>query len=169
MPFLNDWASADRRILLSFSEPVLAVFEKYVQVESLDNEAGGLLLGTIRGSNILVGEATVPTVWDKRLRYFFERMPFGHYSIAKARWKNSDGTVRYIGEWHTHPEDHPHPSSLDRIQWNKLSQKREDKRSMLAVIVGRKDLYVELVPNIGIGQIMTSLEPCGDLYEENLL
>ncbi|HCZ9268877.1 TPA: Mov34/MPN/PAD-1 family protein [Vibrio alginolyticus] len=26
----------------------------------------------------------------------------------------SGGTVNYIGEWHTHPEDFPKPSQQDR-------------------------------------------------------
>ena len=103
------------------------------------------MLGTVHGSNIIVVEATAPTIRDKRFQYLFERMPFGHSSIARARWRGSRGTVRYVGEWHTHPQDYPRPSGLDRTEWNKLSRKRADGRPMLAVIVGRKDLYVELV------------------------
>lgn len=158
MPFISSWATADRRVLLSFLPPVLEVFLQHVQAGRSDSESGGLLLGTVHGSNILITEATVPTMWDKRLRYFFERLPFGHHEIAQARWKASGGTVRYIGEWHTHPEDYPNPSGLDRSEWNRLSLKREDKRPLLAVIVGRKTLYVEIVPNIGIGPVMSSLE-----------
>ncbi|WP_230979351.1 Mov34/MPN/PAD-1 family protein [Xanthomonas sontii] len=63
--------------------------------------------------------------------------------IAFSRWKATQGTVRYLGEWHIHPEDHPYPSCLDRSEWNRLSAQRRDKRPMLAVIVGRQSLYVE--------------------------
>lgn len=158
MPFVNAWATSDRRVLLSLADPVMAVFKTHIQKRSMDSEAGGLLLGTVRGSNIAVVEATVPTSWDKRLRYLFERLPFGHSAIAEARWRASAGTVRYLGEWHTHPQDHPSPSGLDRAEWNKLSRKRADGRLMLAVIVGRKDLYVELVPRAGTGQVMAPIE-----------
>jgi integrative and conjugative element protein (TIGR02256 family) len=158
MPFVNSWATPDQRVLLSLAEPVIVIFQRYIQTRPSDCEAGGLLLGTVHGSSLAVTEATVPTPWDKRLQYFFERMPFGHSSIAQARWKASGGTVRYVGEWHTHPQDYPHPSGIDRTEWNKLSRKRADGRSMLAVIVGRKGLYVELVPHDGIGQAMAPMK-----------
>lgn len=158
MPFINSWATPDHRVLISLAEPVIAVFERHIQAAVSDYEAGGLLLGSVHGSNILVTEATIPTVWDKRLRHLFERMPFGHSSIARTRWHTSGGTVRYVGEWHTHPQDCPQPSGLDRTEWNKLSLARTDGRPMLAVIVGRKALYVELVPHLGIGQPLSPME-----------
>lgn len=158
MSFMNSWATPDRRVLLSLAEPVITVFERHIQTRPSDREAGGLLLGTVHGSNIAVTEATIPTIWDKRFRDLFERMTFGHSSIARARWNASGGTVRYVGEWHTHPQDFPQPSGLDRTEWNKLACKRADGRPMLAVIVGRKGLYVELVPHAGIGQVFTPME-----------
>lgn len=158
MYFMNSWATPDRRILVNFAEPAITIFESHVQALPSDYEAGGLLLGTIHGSNIMVVEATVPTTWDKRFQYLFVRMPFGHSSIAQSRWKASGGKVRYVGEWHTHPQDYPSPSGIDRTEWNKLSCKRVDGRPMLAVIVGRKSLYVELVPHAGIGPVMTTME-----------
>lgn len=158
MPFMNSWATPDQRVLLSLAEPVIAVFQRHIQARPSDCEAGGLLLGTVHGSSLAVTEATVPTTWDKRLQYFFERMPFGHSSIAQTHWKASGGMVRYVGEWHTHPQDYPYPSGLDRTEWNKLSRKRADGRPMLAVIVGRKDLYVELVPHAGIGSMMAPMD-----------
>jgi integrative and conjugative element protein (TIGR02256 family) len=158
MQFIDSWATTDQRILLSLADPVLAVFERYIQLSHSDCEAGGLLLGTVHGAHIAVVEATIPTICDKRLRHLFERMPFGHSSIARKRWHASGGTVRYVGEWHTHPQDFPQPSGLDRTEWNKLSCARTDGRPTLAVIVGRKGLYVELVPHIGIGPMLTPLD-----------
>lgn len=155
---MNSWATDDRRTLLYFSDSSLETFNQYVQVRDVDCEAGGLLLGSVHGTHVLIEQATVPTVWDKRFRYLFERMPFGHEAIALARWTDSQGIIRYLGEWHTHPEDHPHPSSLDRSEWNRLSAKRRDKRPMLAVIVGRKSLYAELVPRLGRASVFSPVE-----------
>lgn len=158
MQFMSSWATVDRRTLLHFSESTLETFCQHVQASDTDCEAGGLLLGSVHGAHMLIEQATVPTVWDKRFRYLFERMPFGHNAIALSRWTMSKGTVRYLGEWHTHPEDHPNPSGLDRSEWSLLSEKRLDKRPMLAVIVGRKSLYVELVPSSGPGSALFPLE-----------
>lgn len=158
MQFMSSWATDDRRTLLHFSESTLDTFCQHAQASDTDCEAGGLLLGSVHGAHMLIEQATVPTVWDKRFRYLFERMPFGHNAIALSRWTMSKGTVRYLGEWHTHPEDHPNPSGLDRSEWSLLSEKRLDKRPMLAVIVGRKSLYVELVPSSGPGSALFPLE-----------
>ena len=46
---------------------------------------------------MIIEEATAPTEYDKRFRCLFERMPFGHESIALARWTGSNGTIRYLG------------------------------------------------------------------------
>lgn len=61
------------------------------------------------------------------------------------------GRSRCIGEYTL-------PSGLDRTEWNKLSCKREDKRPILGVILGRKGLYAELVPHGWIGQILIPME-----------
>lgn len=158
MQFMSSWATNDRKTLLHFSDSSLKVFSQYVQRREVDCEAGGLLLGSVHGAHMLIEQATVPTAWDKRFRYLFERMPFGHEAIALARWTASQGTVRYLGEWHTHPEDYPHPSGLDRSEWNRLAAKRRDRRPMLAVIVGRKSLYVEWVPSSGHGSVLIPVE-----------
>jgi integrative and conjugative element protein (TIGR02256 family) len=158
MQFMSSWATDDRRTLLHFSESTLETFCQHVQASDTDCEAGGLLLGSVHGVHIHIEQATVPTIWDKRFRYLFERMPFVHETIALSRWMGSQGTVRYLGEWHTHPEDHPHPSGLDRSEWNRLSAGRLDKRPLLAVIVGRKSLYAELVLRSGQGLVLTAVE-----------
>lgn len=158
MRFMSAWGTADRKTLVHFSEDTLVVFKRHIQYKATDSEAGGLLLGTVHGNHMLIEQATIPTKWDKRFRTMFERMPFGHGAIALSRWNASSGKVRYLGEWHTHPEDYPTPSGLDRSEWNRLSRLRQDGRSMLAAIVGRRSLYVELVPVEGEGPRLVGVE-----------
>lgn len=154
---MNSWATADKRSLLHFSDLALETFTMHIQSTDNDHESGGILVGSVHGQHMLIERATVPTAWDKRFRYLFERMPYGHDAIALSLWTASKGTIRYLGEWHTHPEDHPTPSCLDRSEWNRLSRQRRDKRPLLAVIVGRQNLYVELVPASGAGRVMQSV------------
>lgn len=158
MQFFNSWSTSNHLILLHFSTPVIKVFEEHVQRAGSDLEAGGILLGTVHGSNIIVTEATAPTARDRRFKFSFERLPIGHRSIAQKLWRKSDSIIRYIGEWHTHPEDYPCPSELDCDEWRKLSVQRKDKRPLLAVIVGRKNLHVELVSNSTESQVLMSIE-----------
>lgn len=154
MRHVSDWALADGGQLLNFSDEVLGVFERNVQVGDLP-ESGGVLLGTVHERGMLVTMATTPTRLDRQLRYLFERLPFGHRAVARRQWRQSAGTTRYIGEWHTHPQDIPAPSGIDLNEWRKLAQKRADKRPLLAVIVGRHGLHVELAHGNGYRELLS--------------
>ncbi|WP_454690197.1 Mov34/MPN/PAD-1 family protein [Achromobacter aloeverae] len=143
MQYVSDWIASDDLLLLNFSDEVLKVFQSYVQTGSRP-ESGGILLGTVHDRGILVTKATRPSRFDLKFPYLFDRAPFGHRAIARRQWQISKGTVRYIGEWHTHPQDKPYPSGLDLHEWGRLAACRQDGRSLLSVIVGRNDLYVAM-------------------------
>lgn len=149
MQFVAEWSANQGRNLIYIHPSVLEVFQHHVQAGPSDLEGGGLLLGFVRGSHLEIIEATVPTKFDRRFRTFFERMQELHEHIAQKRWADSNGLVRYIGEWHTHPQDYPSPSETDLTEWRKLAVKRKDKRSVLGLIVGRKTLYLESMHSDG--------------------
>lgn len=153
MRHVRDWTLADGSLLLNFSDEVCGVFERNVQVGELP-ESGGVLLGTVHERGLLVTVATTPTRLDRQLRYLFERLPFGHRAVAERQWRQSAGITRYIGEWHTHPQDIPVPSGIDLDEWRKLAKKRADKRPLLAVIVGRQGLHVELAHGNGHRELL---------------
>ncbi|MBD8561751.1 Mov34/MPN/PAD-1 family protein [Pseudomonas fluorescens] len=148
MRFISTWTDPLSEGVVYFAPQVIEVFERYIQGEN-DAEAGGILLGHVRGIHLEILEATIPMPKDRRLKYFFERLLDGHQGIAELRWRDSNGLVRYVGEWHTHPEDHPTPSGLDLSEWQKLAAVRRDGRPMLAAIVGRQDLRVEYMQSDG--------------------
>lgn len=157
MQFVSGWTTPDKRILVNFDDKVLDVFRQHIQCLSSDAEAGGLLLGEVRGGHLNLVDATFPTAGDLRSRYSFERLPQGHAEAAQKMWSDSLGTVRYLGEWHSHPQDVPIPSGIDRSEWKRLASERKDKRPFLAVIVGKAGLHVELVSSKGGGRV---LHPC---------
>ena len=134
---------------------VLDVFVKYAQLRPGMPESGGILLGYVRGDHIEILEATEPTKEDKRSMFFFMRRPRGHKEIASRRWAESEGLIRYLGEWHTHPEDHPTPSGLDRREWRNSASKRIDKRPQLGIIVGRTTLHLEMTTANGDAELCT--------------
>ncbi len=153
MRHVSDWTLDDGSLLLNFSDEVRGVFERHVQVGDLP-ESGGVLLGTVHENGLLVTLATTPSRLDRQLRSLFERLPFGHRAVAKRLWRSTGGTTRYIGEWHTHPQDIPVPSDIDLNEWKKLAKKRADKRPLLAVIVGRHGLHVEMAHGDGKRQLL---------------
>lgn len=146
---LSDWGTFDRRTLVHLGGDVLAVFERHIQSIGRSRESGGILLGCVRGSNLEIIEATSPSRFDERFPFLFVRKAAWHRQVAEKRWHSSGGTVRYLGEWHTHPEELPCPSAVDLVEWRKLASKRDDGRALLAVIVGRAGLHVELMNDAG--------------------
>lgn len=153
MRHISDWTLPDGSVQLNFSDSVREVFERNIQASDLP-ESGGILLGTVHERGLLVTVATTPTRQDRQLRYLFERFPFGHHAVARRLWRSTGGTTRYIGEWHTHPQDIPTPSDLDLKEWRQLAKARADKRPLLAVIVGRHTLHVELTHSNGHRQLL---------------
>lgn len=145
MQYLESWRAPNGGPVLLLHVAVLAIFDKYAQVNGSSLESGGILLGYAREPHLEILEATEPSKWDRRLRYFFDRNWRGHRDVALRRNAESNGLVRYLGEWHTHPEDHPVPSFTDTSGWLKLARERDDKHPVLGIIVGRKSLHVELI------------------------
>lgn len=151
MHFITEWSANKGRNLIYIHPEVLDVFQRHIQMGASDLEGGGLLLGYVRGSHLEIVEATIPTKFDRRFRAFFERMTDLHEHIAQKRWADSNGLIRYVGEWHTHPQDYPSPSGTDLTEWRNLAVKRKDRRAVLGLIVGRKALYLERMPSDGNG------------------
>lgn len=93
-------------------KPLLTLYE--LEQRSGANESGGILLGKVYTDHVFVEEITKPSIMDKYGQYFFIRsMKTAQRKINKF-WKRSDGTVIYLGEWHTHQETNPCPSKVDR-------------------------------------------------------
>lgn len=102
---------------------VVETIEANVDGQSNFAEAGGILIGSYRGNHIEIVDCTVPKPQDERRRTLFDRKDRGHHLAAMAAWRRSGKTETFVGEWHTHPEDHPHYSALDRRTWDNLTRR----------------------------------------------
>jgi integrative and conjugative element protein (TIGR02256 family) len=128
---------ATARILI---EPaVLDIILGFKQDAIVKTEAGGILLGFRRGHHLHIVEATTPQPADRRSLFGFFRRDRHHQGVAVRRWKESNATVDYLGEWHTHPEIRPAPSSLDMSEWKQIC--RREPSPMVFVIVGMDGLF----------------------------
>lgn len=85
MRFMSTWKDPNSERLVYFAPEVIAVFGQYVQGDQ-DAEAGGILLGHVRGIHLEILEATVPTPKDRRLKYFLSDC-----STAIKVLQNADG------------------------------------------------------------------------------
>lgn len=149
MRFVDLWQMPGQKSYVLFQVSVLETFESYRQSSLASTEAGGVLLGYVRAGHLEVIQATPPQAEDVRHRVRYERNDPTHQALADLMWKESEGGVRYLGEWHTHPEDRPTPSGVDIIGWRHRASQRQDARATLGVIVGRVALYVSLVDKHG--------------------
>ncbi|MEW5727782.1 MAG: Mov34/MPN/PAD-1 family protein [Pseudomonadota bacterium] len=112
----------------------------YRQTGAAACEAGGVLLGSLRGPHMEVLGCSEPMGQDRRTRFLFDRRDPGHVSMVRAAMAKSGGTVGYIGEWHTHPEPTPTPSGQDERNWRGLL--RQAGHRLAFVILGTEGLYV---------------------------
>lgn len=127
--------------IIEVSEAALAHFERHRQLDFSSPEAGGILLGRfIAGTaNVVIDVAAGPSQQDKRTRFSFFRAKRPAQQRVTEAWHGSDGTSNYLGEWHTHPEDEPSPSSTDLADWKRImTQARFEQTGLIFVLVGRR-------------------------------
>jgi len=106
-------------------------------------EAGGILIGYRRGDHLHVTQCTLPFPKDRRSRFRFFRQDVNHNKAAIEYWKRTNNKGYYLGEWHTHPQDFPEPSTIDVREWRKLT-KSSLGSDLVFLIVGRRDWYLRL-------------------------
>lgn len=126
-------------------ERALEIFDRYRQLDRNALEAGGVLLGRfIQGTNdIIVDDATAPGHDDAASRFTFRRSRRRTQGIIEQVWRESRGTCNYLGEWHTHPEDNPSPSTIDLANWQRIvDTARYEQENLLFVIVGLRHICV---------------------------
>jgi integrative and conjugative element protein (TIGR02256 family) len=130
---------------ITISTSATETFAAFTQVGCDDPEAGGILLGRLilESDNVVVDEATVPNVEDRQSRFFFWRSNQHAQRRVVEAWDQTEGTRIYLGEWHTHPEDIPNPSCVDKKNWQRLIKKCKYEQDFLFfVIVGLEETRI---------------------------
>ncbi len=116
-------------VLLELPDEVLQRMIEITSELGFHEESGGILLGSkdISNKRYLVKDFTCPGPDDERSPWYFIRKKDPSNEAIRKAWEESDGTVNYLGEWHTHDEDMPNPSSTDK---NLVREVIEDKSSL---------------------------------------
>lgn len=128
---------------LKFCNSTLQIMKKYIQRENQSCEAGGILIGreNVGNTNLIIEFVTEPMRQDQRSRCGFLRKDIGHIYFFEKLYKENDGIYRYIGEWHTHPENVPYYSSIDSENWGKIGEKMKTEKQY-HVIVGIQEVGI---------------------------
>lgn len=113
---------------------LISQLERHQQLSLTDSERGGLLIGIYRPPHIEITQISEPQKEDGTSRFEFIRRSKKHIDLVLYAWKKSKKIETYMGEWHTHPEDHPVPSSTDLKEWH---EKFPKDRAKIVIIIGR--------------------------------
>ncbi|MCW3794470.1 Mov34/MPN/PAD-1 family protein [Paenibacillus sp. LS1] len=130
---------------LKIDSAAVALMLHFRQMESETPESGGIMMGRIleENSSPMIDEITVPMEGDIQSRTRFLRQAEHHQQIFTLKWEENEGRLFYLGEWHTHPERVPTPSSTDTKNWRKIFlSSNQSIDYLLFVIVGTECLKV---------------------------
>ncbi|MDQ3802793.1 MAG: Mov34/MPN/PAD-1 family protein [Acidobacteriota bacterium] len=130
---------------LEFSREVIDNFLQFRQKPGR-NEAGGILLGRVYpGGDVIIDRATTPNACDKAGPYFFDRSRAAAQNAVNRAWEESSGERNYLGEWHSHPVNHPTPSGRDRqMIRNMFRQSQLEVEFLFLVVIGGAESWVGL-------------------------
>ena len=128
---------------------VLDKMKKHAQILKHDSEAGGLIIGSLRQKkeerfllnsppHIEITDISKPGLKDLRTRFSFVRKGKHHRELVNKAKINSNNDIDYLGEWHTHPEAYPFPSSIDVFHW----QNNLKGRHAVLIIIGIESTWV---------------------------
>jgi len=124
---------------------VLNLIERFKQTNNKDNESGGILLGQVTEKEVYILKVTSPNKFDRASRYSFDCNKDAAQVIINYEFLNSGQKTIYIGEWHTHPENYPNPSGVDkRMIDNQYFKNKLNEPFLILIIQGLKGLYVAI-------------------------
>lgn len=127
------------------SRSVLKLIERFKQTNKKDNESGGIILGQVTEKNVYILKVTTPNKFDSASRYSFDCNKDAAQIIINYEFLNSNQKTIYIGEWHTHPEDYPNPSGVDKKMIdNQYFKNKLNEPFLILIIQGLKGLYVAI-------------------------
>ncbi|WP_440994139.1 Mov34/MPN/PAD-1 family protein [Cysteiniphilum litorale] len=127
---------------VSISEICLKKIYRYIQNTPVTKESGGVILGELIEHIFFIEDITTPQKKDKSTRTNFFRS-LEHNQAAQNIVAQSNLGLTYIGLWHTHPEDFPRYSYIDKLDWiNALSQSKFKTEGLIFIIAGIKRICV---------------------------
>ncbi|MFD1476692.1 Mov34/MPN/PAD-1 family protein [Ancylobacter polymorphus] len=115
---------------------VLLHVSHHRQTSCWRREAGGQLFARIHGDEWSVEQATGPRQGDLRSRFGFRPNRKAEQQEIGERFTAG---LHYVGDWHTHPESSPKPSSTDISSMKDMvSASHHELPGFLMMIVGTR-------------------------------
>lgn len=140
---------------IHFSLEVVEHFATHRQQGRIKTEIGGQLFAQFERGEARVVRATGPNATDKRgWTWFRPDLRKQNTEIQKLFQQG----FHFVGDWHTHPEREPMPSSWDTDSMKDCFKKsRHQLKAFLMVIVGRADFPNGLWVSLHQGDVVERL------------
>jgi len=125
---------------VEFDDSALESFKQYQQKNG-EFESGGILVGEVylRQNKVIVRQVIVSKKAKRSLFGVNIDKVEMQYELEKTRI-NTNYQYYYIGDWHTHSEQHPTPSMVDNISYKKTVRKAVLQTNFVVfLIVGNGD------------------------------
>ncbi|MDO9439333.1 MAG: Mov34/MPN/PAD-1 family protein [Beijerinckiaceae bacterium] len=120
----------------------IRTFEAHRQIHFWNRETGGQLFGVSKPGHWIVMEATGPRTDDLRGRFSFWPSREAEQNEIEAYYARG---LEYLGDWHTHPERRPIPSSKDIETIQDIVRKSQHHLpGFLLCIIGRAEFSAGL-------------------------
>ncbi|MBU9628399.1 Mov34/MPN/PAD-1 family protein [Burkholderia multivorans] len=122
---------------VELSDDVLDTLYRNRQLKSTSSEAGGQLFARFDTDTMVIVRATEPTARSRRGRTFFCPSRPDEQKEIKALFAEG---LHYVGDWHSHPEPFPEPSSADITKMEGIySESQHELNCMMILIVGTSE------------------------------
>jgi integrative and conjugative element protein (TIGR02256 family) len=131
--------NSEQQILITTE--VLEFFSAYRQ-QGAESESGGILFAEFDFPMIRIIEASPPQPSDKRWRTLFVPNRIFQRQLIKQRFKKGH---HFVGEWHTHPQGKPSPSTLDLgSMTDSFLKSKHELNYFIMIIIGNDIRALEL-------------------------
>lgn len=128
--------------LIKIDKSVLERMYAFRQKEVHQYEVGGMVIGYRLKSNdtLIISDLTLPLETHSQSKTSFVRSS-AHNAILEEKWYESQKTIMYMGEWHTHFEKSPNRSRTDISSWKKLMKSAVTETDILLFFIVGIDKY----------------------------
>ena len=150
--------------IVTFSAEVVKHFADHRQQGKIKTEIGGQLFAEFVKNEVRVVRTTGPNATDRRGWAWFR--PDQRKQNDEIKQLFADG-LHFVGDWHTHPEREPSPSSWDLESMEDCFKKsRHQLKAFVMVIVGRaafpEGLWVSVQRDGGFEKLKLIKSNCDD-------
>lgn len=130
-------------------EQVVDDIRKYYWL-NIKYETGGILLGKFNRESKSI---EISEIYELKINFFskvlYKRCAKKAQKIIDKRWKETQGTINYIGEWHTHPNMLALPSKVDINSLKEINEKVKKILPCTILMIAGKDEKISLIVQNG--------------------